>query len=321
LGSAFGGRFFVPTHVGEKLRITLLHTEKSSSGSYHSYLKPLSIEALNGLDWLHKDDLTEILQTNELYPSAMSKKDASFNLTIPAHVTVLEALIQQNNSDMLIIDTLGKLIPDESSNKDVKPYMDSLHSIANRLNIYILAVHHPRKTSNEQDRFAPFDEREVAGAASFTNQATSVFGICRVKDANGAPKKLTGRLFLVKEGSKNPEDFKDLEYTIVNDIDSENGEDSKRLYVNYVEHVESSQGSQVDVIYHTLVDESVVARKLGKRSGEAYKFVCKLLASAGEKGVQAVDVRKTIALDFGLSFIQIGFSFLRKLSSFLPFTA
>jgi len=74
---------------------------------------------------------------------------AGFNLRDPSDQAILEAIIQENDYGLVILDAMSDLMPgaDENTAKDITPFFLNLRATTKKTGCAFLLIHHTNKTS------------------------------------------------------------------------------------------------------------------------------------------------------------------------------
>jgi predicted ATP-dependent serine protease len=106
------------------------------------------------------------------------------NLTKPAGQKFLESFIQENDLDILFIDSFGKIISGEiEKDVPVREVFNYLHRVKRKFNCAIFIVHHNRKATGNNKK--PVDISDVYGSQYITSEADLVITLWR--DVSNGP--------------------------------------------------------------------------------------------------------------------------------------
>ena len=201
---------YLPTN---KLKISYFVADASKIVSSSSNVSKL------GMDWTNQENMQfiSIHEINLLFYKATGQQ---LSIGDKNGMEILKNLVRRNNSDILVIDTLGGGLSREDENKpsEISPIMSAFRALAGELNILLILVHHFRKRGNDTKTKSAYRSLEdVAGSKSIYAQCDSVISIEKRFDDFGTPIDKSGIIRILKEGAAGGiKRFPEIHFDILN---------------------------------------------------------------------------------------------------------
>jgi len=214
-----------------------------------------------------------------VYAENVRQQGVTLDLDQLEGYTLFEMIIRSWDPAIVFIDTLGSAhSSDESKNKDMKPLIHKLTSLARDLNIGIVALHHTRKRKVAEYGVA-MQQDDSIGASIILRLASNIIGVEKRVDESGRT------VHIVKNMGSWFKEFQPFEFSLVDEID-EDGREWLRMPVNLSPGVDDDSKEKVIKVlkFSYSYGESFTRRDIAKRTGLSEKTTGGVLNSLVNTG-------------------------------------
>lgn len=218
-----GGPCWCDTLLFQKsCRVLYFHGDLSASVFINNYLKRLDIPL---------DDenfkpiiLSEVLSmlNKEMFDGGDGHQFVNFNILDPDNRRLYIDLVSTYKPDVVVLDSLSSFsYADENDKRGMTEILVALKMISDKYRHLVLALHHPRKESNDGKRAKlPLTMDDVRGSGAIAAHCDMVIGVSNLyDDESGEKLEGYGRVHVLKAGARGLElqKFDPYEYKISND--------------------------------------------------------------------------------------------------------